>query len=312
MTTVAVVGPGAIGTSVATWLAQDDRLDVTVCARSPRSGLVVDAPSGRLTADPPVLTDPSLAHPVDWVILSVKTYDVDAAASWLGALVGAGTRVAVLQNGVEQVARVRPYVAEDGIVPVVVDIAAERLPDGTVRQSNAGTLIAPHGEAGEAFADLFSRTSIAASTTDDFLTTAWTKLCLNAAGAVCAALRQPSGIAHQEPVAELVRAVVEEAVLVGRAVGADLGDDLPERVVRRMRENPPLFVNSLLADRLAGRRTEVQARNGAVVRAGAAHGIPAPLNAALISLIEAEPVPGFPETPASPAPESPEPERPVA
>lgn len=293
MTTVAVVGPGAIGSTVAAWLAQDARLTVTVCARTPRSGLAIDTPAGRIEAAVPVVTDPRSVGPVDWVLLSVKAYDVAGAAGWLQALIGAGTRVAVLQNGVEQADRVRPYAPEASVVPVVVDIPAERMPDGTVRQSRDGTLIVPSGPDGDAFVDLFAASPIAASTTDDFVTTAWSKLCLNAAGAICAVLRQPSGVAHQEAVAELIRGVVAETVAVGRAQGAVLDDDLPDVVVRRMQDNPSLFVNSLAADRIAGRRTEVQARNGAVVRGGAVHGVPTPLNAMLTTLIEAEPVPGF-------------------
>lgn len=300
MTSVAVVGPGAIGSAVATWLAQSAALDVVVCARSPRAGFVVDAPSGRLTADIPVLTDPALARPVDWVLLAVKTYDVDGAAAWLAPLVRNDTRVAVLQNGVEHIERVQPYVAAERIVPVIVDIASERLPDGTVRQSNAGTFVVPAGPDGDAFVDLFAHTPIDASTTDDFVTAAWTKLCLNAAGAVGAVLQQPSGVSYQEPVAELLRDVVREAMAVGRAEGAVLSDDLPDRVVQRQRENPPLFANSLVADRIAGRRTEAQARNGAIVRRGAAHGIPTPINAVMTVLLDSQRVEGFPEQPRRP------------
>ncbi|MCS3843389.1 2-dehydropantoate 2-reductase [Microbacterium sp. AK031] len=296
MTSIAVVGPGAVGSTVAAWLVQDERLDVVVCTRSPRQGLRVDSPSGMLEVDPPVLTDPAAAKPVDWVLFAVKAYDTDAASAWLEGLVGPSTRVAVLQNGVEQVARLLPYLPLEQIVPVVVDIPAERLPDGVVRQGKPGTLIVPSGPDGDEFVDLFAGSPIDLSVTADFVTTAWTKLCLNSAGAVCAALRQPSGIAHQEPVAELIRGVVAETVLVGRAEGAILSDDLPDIVVDRMRQNPPLFLNSLVADRLAGRRTEVEARNGAVVRGGRARGIPTPMNAMLTVLVGAAAVEGFPES----------------
>ncbi|CAH0123195.1 2-dehydropantoate 2-reductase [Microbacterium sp. Bi121] len=295
MTTVAVVGPGAIGSTIAAWLTQDERLDVTICTRSHRDSLRIDTPTGRIAANPAVLTVANDASPVDWVLFAVKTYDVQSASGWLGRLVSPRTRVAVLQNGVEHVARLRPYVPEQQIVPVIVDIPAQRMPDGTVRQATMGTLVVPHGPAGSAFVDLFSATPIEVSTTDDFVSTAWTKLCLNAAGAVGALLKQPAGIAHQEPVAEMIREVVAETMLVGRAEGAVLSDDLPELVVTRTRENPPLFANSIIADRIAGRRTEVEARNGAVVRAGAVHGIPTPLNAMLTALVGADPVPGFPE-----------------
>ena len=292
MTSVAVVGPGAIGSTVAAWLAQDDRLDVTLCARTPVEHLEIETPEGMIRATLPVLTDPGIASLVDWVILAVKAYDVDAASPWLTRLVGQGTQVAILQNGVEHLERVSPYVPLERILPVVVDIPAERLSPGHVRQRSAGTLIVPSGAAGRAFVDLFVHTVIEASVTDDFVTTAWKKLSLNAAGAISAVLGQPSGIAHQESIAELIRTVVGEAVLVGRAEGANLADDLPDEVLDRMRATPPLFVNSLQADRMAGRPTEVDVRNGVVVRKGAVHGIPTPANAVLVALIGVTPVDG--------------------
>lgn len=54
-----------------------------------------------------------------------------------------------------------------------------------------------------------------------------------------------------------------------------------------MRDGAPSSVNSLHADRLAGRPMEVDARNGAVVRFGAKHGIATPLNKAVVALLEA-------------------------
>src|SRR5690554_2291019 len=110
MTSVAVVGPGAIGSTIAAWLSLDDRLQVTVCSRSPRDRLRVDSPAGMLEIGALVLTDPAAASPVDWVLFAVKTYQTEAASSWLPGLVGPSARVAVLQNGVEQATRLRPYV----------------------------------------------------------------------------------------------------------------------------------------------------------------------------------------------------------
>ena len=61
----------------------------------------------------------------------------------------------------------------------------------------------------------------------------------------------------------------------------------PTHVVERYRASQPDAVNSLLADRLAGRPTEIDARNGIIVRLGAAHGVPTPLNQMAVAIIEA-------------------------
>jgi 2-dehydropantoate 2-reductase len=68
-----------------------------------------------------------------------------------------------------------------------------------------------------------------------------------------------------------------------------LEDDLPDQVVAQYQASPADSVNSLLADRLAGRRMEWDARNGVIARLGSAHGIDTPLNqmaAILLSAME--------------------------
>jgi len=287
---IAVVGPGAIGGTVAAWLSHSPLVSsVTLCARTPLARLVVEAPDGRLIeARPRVVTDPAeITAPVDWVLVATKAYDVAAASAWLAPLVGPQTLVAVLQNGVEHVERLTPFIAADRIVPVVVDIPAERSAPGRIQHRRNGTIVVPAGEAGEAFAALFAESVIAASTTDDFTTVAWTKLALNCAGAVNALTGLPGGVVREAGVADLIRAMVRECVLVGRAVGAGLGDHIPDWVVERAETSPPDSVNSLLGDRLAGRPMEWDARNGVIARLGAAHGIPAPLNAMAATLLSA-------------------------
>lgn len=285
---IAVVGPGAIGGTVAAWLSHSPNVaSVTLCVRTPLDRLVVTAPDGRLIeADPRVVTDPSqVAEAVDWVLVATKAYDVAGAAKWLTPLVGADTRVAVLQNGVEHVERFSPYVDPERILPVIVDIPAERDAPGRIRHRRNGTITVPAGAAGEAFCTLFVDEALVASTTDDFTTAAWTKLSLNCVGAVNALTRLPAGVVTQDGVADLMLAMVRECVLVGRAVGANLGDEVPDWVVERTRASAPNSVNSLLGDQLAARPMEWDARNGVIARLGRAHGIPTPLNAMAATLL---------------------------
>jgi 2-dehydropantoate 2-reductase len=284
---IAVIGPGAVGGVIAAWLAQNPELTVEVCARTAFDRLEVETPGGPLTATPRVLTSPDQASVVDWAIITTKTYDAAATGDWLARLVGPDTRVAVLQNGVEHVERFTPYVPADRITPAVVDIPAERSAPGRVRQRRDGTILVPRGEAGEAFVGLFAHTPIEVSTTPGFKTAAWRKLALNCAGAVNALTLKPSGVARREPIADIMRALVGECVAVGRAQGADLPSDLPAAVVEGYRSGPADGVNSLHADRAAGRPMELDARNGVIVRLGARHGIATPVNAMVVALLEA-------------------------
>lgn len=284
---IALIGPGAIGGSVAAWLAQSPTNDVTICARTPFERLTIETPDGPIAASPRVLTDPVAATPADWVLVATKAYDAAAAASWFPGLIGADTRVAVLQNGVEHVARFTPYVSAARILPAIVDIPAERIAPGHIRQRRLGTILVPRGIAGEAFVALFAQTAIAVSTTDDFTTAAWTKLAVNCAGAISALTLKPGGVAWRDDIADIQRAMVRECVAVGRAEGAHLPDSLPDDVVERYRGSPADSINSIHADRLAGRPLELDARNGVIVRLGAHHRIATPVNAMIVALLAA-------------------------
>jgi 2-dehydropantoate 2-reductase len=280
---IAVIGPGAVGGTVAAWLAQAH--DVQLCARTPLTALHVETPDGPIAARPSVVTDPTDATPADWVIVATKTYDAEATARWFPALLGADTRVAVFQNGVEHVARFAPWIDAARIVPAIVDIPAERIAPGRMLQRRNGSILLP--ARGAELVPLFAHTPIAVSVAPDFTTAAWLKLCLNCAGAVNALIQKPAGIATDDGVATVKRTLVAECVAVGRAEGAVLDDDLPELVVRGYRAADPDSINSLHADRLAGRPMEIDARNGVIVRLGAHHGIQTPTNATIVALLQA-------------------------
>jgi 2-dehydropantoate 2-reductase len=291
MAKIALIGPGAIGGTIAAWLAQDARHDVSVAARTGFQSLEVQTPSGPLSARLRVMTSPAQVAPevgtVDWILVATKAYDVAGAATWLNVLSDANTRVAVLQNGVEHVERFAPYVPVERIVPVMVDIPAERIAPGKIRQRGAGRMIVPESEAGAEFVDLFASTKLSVSLNADFKTEVWKKLCFNCAGALSAVLLKPAVIARHEGVAEVMRSLVRECIAVGRAEGAKLDDSIADNVVAGYRKAPPDSVNSLHGDRIAGRQMEIDARNGVIVRLGRKHGIAAPLNAMMVWLLEA-------------------------
>jgi 2-dehydropantoate 2-reductase len=284
---IALVGPGAVGGTVAAWLDRTGRFDLTLCARTPLAKLAVDTPEGTIDAAPRVLTDPAAATPVDWVLVATKAYDVAGAARWLAGLVGPSTRVAVLQNGVEHVARFAGLVPTERIVPVMVDIPAEREAPGRIRQRRRGWMIVPEGPDGAAFVALFAETALDVTQTDDFMSAVWRKLCINSAGAVSALTNEAAAVAWREPAAEVMRALVRECIAVGRAEGADLDDGLVDSVVQGYRDAPGDSMNSIHADRVAGRAMEWDARNGVVCRQGRHHGIATPVSDTIAGLLAA-------------------------
>jgi 2-dehydropantoate 2-reductase len=284
-TRIALIGPGAIGATVAAWLAQSPGLALTLCARTPFDRLEIETPDGPISAVPEILTDPARAEPADWVLVCTKTYEVAGTARWLAPLLGPETRVAVLQNGVEHVARFSPYLPAARIVPAMVDIPAERSAPGRVWQRREGVIVVPEGA--EDFVALFAGTALKVSTAADFASVLWRKLAVNCAGAPTALAMKPHAVTRDPAIAALMHGLVEECVAVGRAEGADLDDGTARRVVQGYQASPPDSLNSLLADRLAGRPMEYEARNGVIARLGVGHGIAAPLNRLVADLLRA-------------------------
>lgn len=289
MTTVAVIGVGAIGGTVAAHLAQTGRAELSLGVRRPVDGLAVAWQGQTLPLHGRMVTEPaSVSGPVDWVLLATKAHQTAGAADWLQRLCGPATTVAVLQNGVEHVERVTPLIGPARCLPAVVNLPAERVQPDLIEQRAEARLTVPDGAAGRALQALFAGSGVQIICTDDIVTALWTKLSMNVpSGAICAVLGQRTGVFRQPAIAELGRTLGAECVAVGRAAGAKLDPALADQIVDRLRSASPNAGNSMLYDRLAGRPLEWEARNGVVVRLGERYGIPTPANRAIVALLAA-------------------------
>ncbi len=287
MARVAIVGPGAVGGVMAAWLDKTSWHQVTLCARRPLAELHVETPQGPLVARPMVLTAPGQAKPVDWVLVATKAYDAAGAAAWLKGLAAQGAPVAILQNGIEHRERFAPYLPAEQIVPVMVDAPAERTDPTHIRQRGIARMVVQDDARGREFVALFSGTPVEVATTPDLKSAVWRKLCLNSSGVINALILQPTAAMHGESLGELLKAMVRECMAVGRAEGAVFEDGLPEKILASQRAAPPDSVNSIQADRAAGRPMELDARNGVIVRLGRKHGIPTPYNEMAVALLAA-------------------------
>lgn len=285
---VAIVGCGAIGGVLGVHAARAGA-EVELCSRRPFARLVVESAEGELALSQPARTDPAAGTPADWVILATKQHQTAAAAPWLARVCGPRTRgVLVAQNGVEHEQTVGPLVGGVPIVPSVVQIAAELLAPGRIRHHGFGRLAVPSGAPGKELAELFAGSAVTIAQTDDFTTAAWQKLCGNCfANPITALTGRRLEVLRRDDVGALARGLIRECVAVGRREGAALPDDLPERLLAGLRGIPDGTGSSMLHDRLAGRALEHDALNGAVVRIGERHGVPTPLNRAVLALLAA-------------------------
>ena len=285
---VAVVGPGAVGTTAAAYLYAVGH-SVLICGRTPRSQIELRPDQAEAIVVPgPVCTNPAeITEPVGVVLLALKATQNDDAGRWLARLCDEHTIVVVLQNGVEQVEQVQPHCPSSTVIPGIVWYSAETQPDGWVRLRSEARLALPTGPAATTFAELWRGAGGTADCDPDFVTAAWRKLLLNAVAGLMALTGRRAGVFRRDDLAALASRYAAECLAVARAEGAKLADDAADGTVEMFRQAATDVSTSILADREAGRPMEWDIRNGVIIRKARVHGIATPISDILVPLFAA-------------------------
>jgi 2-dehydropantoate 2-reductase len=139
----------------------------------------------------------------------------------------------------------------------------------------------------EAFQVACQRADIPAEIAADIRVALWTKYAfICALAGLTAATRQSIGIVRETPATwALFRAVIEEAVRVGRAEGVPLADDLGDRQLVAAAALDPTLSSSLHDDLIDGRRMELDALLGELVRRGDRAGVAVPTTKVLYGIL---------------------------
>ena len=289
---IALVGPGAIGTTVAALLYRAGH-SVLVCGHTPRDGIELRPDGGDPIVVPgPVHTDPSedidqLRGPADVLLLAVKATQNEDARGWLTRLCAEHTIVAVLQNGVEQIEQVQPLCPSSPVVPAFMWFSAETQPEGWVRLRGEARVVLPSGPMAEELAELLNGAGCVVECDPDFITAAWRKLLTNALAGFQALSGRRAGMFRRDDVAELSRRYVAECLAVARAEGARLPDDTVDELVDMFRQAPEDMTTSILTDRENDRRLEWDIRNGVIIRKARIHGLATPISDIVVPLLAA-------------------------
>jgi 2-dehydropantoate 2-reductase len=296
---IAVMGSGGVGGYFGGLLARGGE-DVTFVARGAHldalrtRGLTVQSRLvGDFTHAVSATDDSAAIGPVDLVLLCVKTYDLDAAATRLPPLIGPGTVVLPLQNGIDASPRLARILGADPVLGGVAYVIATRVSPGVIVHLGLNRIVFgeyPRGVSprAERVRDALQRAGATAEVHPDIRVPLWEKLVvLAASGGAMAMTRLPIGPIRDCPEASaLLRAVIDEAVAVGRAVGIPLPADCVERHWATLQGLDRSARGSMSHDILAGRRLELEALNGAVVRLGREAGVPTPLNFAVYAALK--------------------------
>lgn len=284
---VALIGPGAIGTTIAAVLHEVGRKPV-LCGRTAHQRLILRRDDGEVIIPGPVLTDPhTLERPFQLLFVAVKTTQVADCAHWLKALCDENTVVCALQNGVEQESLLKPYVNGAKVLPSVVWFPAQREADASVWLRAKPRLTLPDTTQGQKIAEVLDGTRCAVELTADFTSVAWRKLLQNAVAGLMVLANRRAGMFSRQDITGLALAYLHECLTVARAAGAVLADSVPQEIVDGFHQAPADLSTSILVDRQANRPLEWDIRNGVIQRYGRTLGVATPISDVVVPLLAA-------------------------
>jgi 2-dehydropantoate 2-reductase len=235
---VAVIGAGAVGCYYGGLLLRAGH-DVTFIGRPPHvdaiaaHGLWLETQdfSGRLPAK--AATDTGALAAPDLVMVCVKSADTEAAGRALAGCLRPETSVLSLQNGVDNVQRLRAASGHP-VIAAVVYVGSEMAGPGHVRHQGGGDLEIGASPCSEALAQTLRAAGIGVTVSADIETVQWTKLITN-----CAfnALSAVADIAYGPMLEvagarEVVAGAIAEAASVARACGVAIPPDLTAQIMK--------------------------------------------------------------------------------
>jgi 2-dehydropantoate 2-reductase len=291
---VVIAGAGGVGGVLGARLRESGH-DVAFLARGRNLaairdiGLELHSPQGSVKLGPQRASDDARAlGAADVVIVAVKLYDLVALAPRLAPLLGSRTAVVPLQNGVEAheilAQALPPANVLKGTVAVKAYLEAPGKvvcvsPSCRVRLGEADN--APSERAARLADALNACNGVDAAVSPDIDAELWRKLVMLASyAAVCCLARATIGrVLDDADARALLVQAAEEGIAVARTRGVVLAEGVDELVFAPARRLPHDSRPSMLEDLEAGRPLELPFLSGALVRYGAAAGVPTPVHA---------------------------------
>lgn len=295
----AVFGAGGVGGYLGARLA-DAGHEVQLIARGDHlaalqsSGLRVESIAGDTSVAPPATDDPTDIGVCDYVLFCVKSYDTRGAASDLEPLLGEETAVVSLQNGVDNEAWLADEIGAAHVVGGVAYIFSTIAEPGVVAHTGGparfvfGELDGERTQRVEALDDALSACAgVESVLAEDVRVELWRKFCLICAQAgMTATTRLPLGeIRETESSWAMYRRLMTEVATVARAEGVDLPETVVDEWCEFVRDLDPEMYSSLHYDLTHGKRLELDALHGSVVRHAADVGVDAPMNEAVHAIL---------------------------
>ncbi len=299
----AVLGSGAVGGYYGSQLVRAGH-EVIFIARGAHlqaireRGLKIRRPQlGDFTVHARAEADTAKVGPVDVIIVAVKTYDNGTALPLIAPLLGAGTSVLTLQNGVDSVDEVAAIAGRDAVLGGTTYIATALAAPGVIEQTGThrrivfGEVFGPLPRMTERVRrinDALAGADIQAEAVEDGRVPIWEKfIFLVPLAGFTGASRLPIGPVWADPfIRSRFLANCLEIERVARAEGVDVSPDTTGRITRYIEGIPGTMRSSLLIDLSQGKRIEVEALQGSVVRRAARAGVAVPITETLYAVLK--------------------------
>ncbi len=288
----AIYGSGGLGGFYGARLAQAGH-DVGFIARGAHleamrsSGLKVLSPLGNFhVPSPKASSDPAEIGPVDVVIVAVKTWQVPEVARAMGPLLGKDTMVVPFLNGVDAPDDLAAVLGAARVIGGLSKVFSLIEAPGVIRQFNPGAYVEV-GELGGGLSarvaslrDAFASAGVDSVASADIRSALWKKLLTVSSWAGLGALaRSPIGVIRAQPETRaLVDRAMDEGIAVGRKLGYTLEDGFKQGLWSFYDSLAPEATASMLRDIMAGKPSELDAWNGAVVRFGLQTSVATPVH----------------------------------
>ena len=287
---IAIYGTGGAGGFFGAQLARAGE-DVVFIARGEHlrairsEGLHVDTPAGEILIHPAQATDdPAQVKNVDVVLVGVKAWQVSDAAHAMRPMLGAGTFVVPLQNGVEAPTQLAAVLGADHVLGGLCGTFSWVAGPGRIRNIGAsnfvkfGELDNRRSERAERLRAALERAGVKAEVSTDVRKALWEKFMLiTSFGGMGAVTRAPVGIIRAlRETRQVLEQCVREVDSVARAHQVALADSAVEDTMAFLDSVAENATTSLQRDIAEGRPSELEAWNGAVVRLAMERGVDAP------------------------------------
>lgn len=287
----AVVGAGSVGCFFGGMLARAG-VPVTLIGRPAHvqavreRGLRLETQMFDETVPVEASTEAAAVAGADIVLFCVKSTDSAATAREIAPYLAEHAVVLSLQNGVENAEIIR-QVLPQVVIPAVVYVATEMAGPGHLKHHGRGELVISDSPVSRAIVASFAQAGVPVQVSDNVMGALWAKLIVNCAyNAMSAIAQKPYGqLVDIASVPPLMQAIVDECLRVAAADGITVIGDSHE-AVRRIAQTMAGQYSSTAQDVARGKPNEIDFLNGYVVRRGEAHGIPAPINQTLWTLVK--------------------------